>query len=101
MFIALAATLAAAAVSAERTVVIDGKQIGFTAAAQSASAPLRIALLLSSEERALLATLIHRAWTPRDPAAVAAYPEPAALLGGRAPDPEPEQPGARHDERPP
>src|SRR5260221_691546 len=99
MLIVLSALLAATPVSAERAVVIDGKQIVFAAAAESEHAPLRIALLLSSEEKTLLATLIHRAWTPRDPAATVAYPEPAVHLGGRAPDLELEHPGARIDER--
>jgi peptidoglycan/xylan/chitin deacetylase (PgdA/CDA1 family) len=97
MLFALCTLLAAA--PAERAVVIDGKQIVFAAAAQAGNATLRVGLLLSSEERTLLATLIHRGWTPRDPAAVAAYPEPAVLLGGRLADLELEHPGARIDER--
>jgi peptidoglycan/xylan/chitin deacetylase (PgdA/CDA1 family) len=99
MLFALCTLLAAAPAPAERTVVIDGKRIVFAAAAQSGNAPLRVGLLVSSEERTLLATLIHRAWTPRDPAAMTAYPEPAVLLGGRAADLELEHPGARIDER--
>lgn len=93
----LALSMLLAAVPAEKTVVIDGKQISFAAAAQSGPAQLRVGLLLSTEERTLLATLIHRAWTPRDAAAVNA--DPAVLLGGRAPDVELEHPGARIDER--
>jgi hypothetical protein len=45
-----------AAAGAERSLVIDGKPLKIVAHAESAGASLAINLLVSSEERALLAT---------------------------------------------
>ncbi|MGZ6126257.1 MAG: polysaccharide deacetylase family protein [Myxococcales bacterium] len=96
----LALCLAAAApLAAERTLVVDGKAIAIPAAAQGSGATLRIDLLVSSEERTLLATLLHRGWTPRDPASHPAYPEWPIALGGRDPDLDLEHAGAHIDER--
>lgn len=95
----LAAVLVAAASVAARTVIIDGHPFQFPAGAQAGSAALPINLLVSSEERTVSATLLHRAWTPRDMHATPAYPELPLLLGGRPPDLELEHGGARIDER--
>jgi peptidoglycan/xylan/chitin deacetylase (PgdA/CDA1 family) len=83
----------------ERTLVVDGKPLPLPAAAQAASAVLPINVLVSSDERAFMATLLHRGWTPRDFSAVPAYPEIPIVLGGRAPDLELEHAGNRIDER--
>lgn len=83
----------------QRTVVIDGKPLVVPATAQVGGVALPVALLVSADEGTILATLLHRAWTPRDPNALAAHPEPAALLLGRTPDLELEHAGARIDER--
>src|ERR1700693_3906787 len=100
MLLALRIALAAAATSGvQRSVVIDGKPLVVPVSAQVAEVPLPVSLLVSSEERTILATLLHRAWTPRDANAVAAYPEPSVLLDGRAPDLELEHAGVRIDER--
>jgi len=83
----------------ERTLVVDGKPLALPARADAAGFGLPVDLLISSEERTILATLLHRAWTPRDTAAVPANPEVPVLLDGRAPDLELEHAGARIDER--
>ena len=83
----------------ERALVVDGRPLVVPRTAQVGGVPLALDLLVSAEERAIVATLVHRAWTPRDPAADPAHPEPPALLAGRAPDVELEHAGARIDER--
>jgi peptidoglycan/xylan/chitin deacetylase (PgdA/CDA1 family) len=96
LWLALAASPPA---RADRTVVIDGRPLQIPASASAASAELRVDLLVSSEERTILATLLHRAWIPHDPAHAPAYPEVPILLAGRPPDLELEHAGARIDER--
>jgi len=98
MLLALAIAAAAAA-AGQRTVVIDGKPLAIPASAHLGAVPLPVGLLVSSDERALLATLLHRAWTPHDANAVAAAPEAPVLLAGRAPNLELEHAGVRIDER--
>jgi len=88
-----------AAAGAERSLVIDGEPLKIVADAESAGASLAINLLVSSEERPLLATLLHRGWTPDDPAAERAHPEASVRLAGRRPDLDLEHAGARIDER--
>ena len=83
----------------ERALVVDGRPLVVPRTAQVSGVPLALDLLVSAEERAIVATLVHRAWTPRDPAVDPAHPEPPALLAGRAPDVELEHAGARIDER--
>ncbi|TMA29674.1 MAG: hypothetical protein E6J78_01265 [Deltaproteobacteria bacterium] len=88
-----------AAAGAERSLVVDGKPLKIAAHAESAGASLAINLLVSSEERALLATLLHRAWTPDNPAAERAHPEALVRLAGRPPDLDFEHAGVHIDER--
>jgi len=87
----------------ERSVVIDGKPLAFPAQALTApgSGELRfnVAALVSANERTLLATLLHRAWTPRDATGQAAHPDLPVELGGMPPDLELEHAGAQIDER--
>ena len=99
MLFALFLLIAAPLPAEERTLVIGGRPLGVPRAAQIGGVALALDLLVSAEERAIVATLMHHAWTPRDPAADPAHPEPPALLGGRAPDIELEHAGARIDER--
>ena len=96
MIFALLFTLAAAP---ERTVILEGKPLSIPAAAQAGDARLSVNLLLSADERTLLATLVHRGWTPGDPAAEKANPEVPVLLAGRAADLDLEHAGAHIDER--
>ena len=56
--------------------MVDGQPLALPASAEAARVELRVDLLVSSEERTILATLLHRAWTPRHAAGVPAYPEP-------------------------
>ncbi len=95
----LAAMLLLALGAGERTVVLDGRSVPVPASADAGRTSLRVDLLVSAEERTILATLLHRAWTPRDPASHPAYPEWAVSLAGRAPDFDLEHAGARIDER--
>src|SRR2546425_7369966 len=83
----------------ERALVVDGRPLVVPRTGQGSGVALAVDLLVPGEERAIVATLMHHAWTPRDPAADPAHPEPTALLGGRAPDIELEHAGARIDER--
>jgi peptidoglycan/xylan/chitin deacetylase (PgdA/CDA1 family) len=83
----------------ERTLVVDGKPLSIVASVEAAGAPLPVNLLVSSRERTLLATLLHRGWTPDDAAAEKAHPEVPVRLSGRAPDLELEHAGAHIDER--
>src|SRR5712664_4233614 len=99
MLLALWILFAAPTARSERTVVLDGKPLALPASASAAGVALPVNLLVTSEERAIVATLLHRAWTPRDAAASHAHPEAPVLLGGRAPDIELEHAGARIDER--
>src|SRR5919108_575151 len=99
MLAALLGLAAALAPRGERPIVIDARTLQVPAAAEAAGTALPVNLLVSSEERAITATLLHRAWTPRDPSATPAYPEVPLLLAGRAPDFELEHSGARIDER--
>src|SRR5579859_6877893 len=96
MVLALLISLAAAP---ERTLIVEGKPLSIAAAAQAGDAKLAINLLLSADERTLLATLLHRGWTPLDPAAEKANPEVPVLLAGRGPDLDLEHAGAHIDER--
>ncbi len=93
------ALLAALALAPERTLVIDGKPLSIAAPTDAAGMKLPVNLVVSAEERTLLATLVHRAWTPNDSAAEKAHPEAPLRLAGRAPDLELEHAGARIDER--
>src|SRR5712671_2121350 len=100
MLLALWLTLSAAPLqNEERTVLVDGKPLAVPVAAEAGGAALAVGLLVSSEERTLVATLVHRAWTPRDAAATPAHPEVPVQLGGRGPDLDLEHAGARIDER--
>src|SRR5438132_5942389 len=99
MLFALCLLVAAAFPAEERTLVVDGRPLGVPRTATVGGVPLALDLLVSAEERAIVATLVHRAWTPRDPGADPAHPEPPALLAGRGPDVELEHAGARIDER--
>jgi peptidoglycan/xylan/chitin deacetylase (PgdA/CDA1 family) len=83
----------------ERSVIIDGKPLPLPAVAEAGSSALPMNLLVSSEERTFVATLLHRGWTPRDFSATPAYPEIPIVLGGRTPDLELEHAGNRIDER--
>ena len=72
------------------TVVVDGKPL---------QVPREVNLLVSAEQPTLVATLLHRGWTPLDPASTKAYPETPVRLEGRAPDLDLEHAGAHIDER--
>jgi hypothetical protein len=67
----------------ERAIVIDERQLLLPASAVAAGVELRVDLLISADERTILATLLHRAWTPHDATRVPAYPEVPLLLAGR------------------
>lgn len=99
VLLALPILLAAAPVAATRTIVLDGKPFTLPATAESDGRALRLDLLVSSEERTILATLVHRAWTPRDLASHPAYAEWPVTLAGKPPDLDLEHAGARIDER--
>lgn len=91
--------LTLAAPEAERTVVIDGRSLSLASSAHAAGHALPVNLLISAEEPTLLATLLHRSWTPEDAAAEKIERENPVLLAGRAPDLELEHAGAHIDER--
>ncbi|HUJ27487.1 MAG TPA: polysaccharide deacetylase family protein [Myxococcales bacterium] len=93
------ALLLALASAADRNIIIDGKPFSIPGAAEAGAVKLPVNVLLSADERALLATLLHRAWTPDDPQSEKAHPETPVLLRGRAPDFDFEHAGARIDER--
>jgi peptidoglycan/xylan/chitin deacetylase (PgdA/CDA1 family) len=93
------ALLIAAAASPQRTVVIDGKPLTVAAAAEAGTAKLAVNLIVSAEERTLVATLLHGGWTPDDAAAEKATPEAQVTLGGARPDLDLEHAGSRIDER--
>ena len=95
----VAVCLALVAVSAPRTLVVDRTTLVLPASADAAGTALRVDLLVSSEERTILATLLHHGWTPHDAARAPAYPETPIRTAGRAPDLEFEHAGARIDER--
>jgi len=99
MLFLLCLLIAAPLRTEERTLVIDGRPLLVPRAAQLGGVALALDLLVSAEERVIVATLMHHAWTPRDPTADPAHPEPPAFLAGRAPDVELEHAGARIDER--
>jgi len=99
MLLALWIALAAPVAGNERTVMVDGKPLALPASASAAGVALPVNLLVASDGRAILATLLHRGWTPRDATTSHAHPEAPVLLGGRAPDLELEHAGARIDER--
>src|SRR6266850_5562048 len=99
MLLALWIALAAPVAGNERTVIVDGKPLALPASASAAGVALPVNLLVASDERAMLATLLHRGWTPRDAATSHAHPEAPVLLSGRTPDLELEHAGARIDER--
>jgi peptidoglycan-N-acetylglucosamine deacetylase len=83
----------------ERTVVVDGKPLSIVATVEAGAVALPVNLLVSAEQRTLLATLLRRAWTPDDPSAEKAHPEAPVRLSGRAPDLDLEHAGTRIDER--
>jgi peptidoglycan/xylan/chitin deacetylase (PgdA/CDA1 family) len=91
--------LALLALSPERAVTIDGHVVKFYSNAVSSGASLPAALLVSADEPTLLATLLHRGWTPDDPSAEKAHQPAAVFLAGRPPDFDLEHAGARIDER--
>jgi peptidoglycan-N-acetylglucosamine deacetylase len=91
--------VAAASISGERSVFIDGKPVAVPVAAQGDGVALRLDLLVSAEERTILATLLHRSWTPRSLSAHPAVPEWPVSLGGRPADLDLEHAGVRIDER--
>ena len=99
----LAAASAARASPPERGASIDGHPLAIPARlapllpATHTAEPLN--LLVSADERPLLATLLHSGWTPQDPRAQAAHPEAGYTLAGRPPDLDLEKGGARIDER--
>ena len=93
------ALLIVLALGPSRTLVIAGTPLSVPAAAEAGAAHLSVNLLLSADERTLLATLVHRGWTPDDPAGEKLNPEVAVLLGGRPPDLDLEHAGAHIDER--
>jgi peptidoglycan-N-acetylglucosamine deacetylase len=99
MLLGLCLLIAAPLPADERTLVVDGRPLSVPRAARVGGVPLALDLLVSADERAIVATLVHRGWTPRDAAADAAHPEPPAVLAGRSPDLELEHAGARIDER--
>jgi peptidoglycan/xylan/chitin deacetylase (PgdA/CDA1 family) len=82
-----------------RTLTVGGLQLAVPEAAESGAARLAVNLLVSAEQRTLLATLVHSGWTPDDPAAEKAVPEAKVTLGGRAPDLDLEHAGAHIDDR--
>jgi peptidoglycan/xylan/chitin deacetylase (PgdA/CDA1 family) len=82
-----------------RALVVDGRPFTVEAVAQAGAARLPVNLLVSADQRTLVATLIHRGWTPDDPASEKAYPEIPVRLAGRPPDLDLEHAGARIDER--
>ena len=73
------------AVAADRVVTVDGQALTLPAAADSARTAFAIDLIVSAEERTLLATLLHRSWTPDNPAAEKAFPQTPVRLSGRPP----------------
>jgi peptidoglycan/xylan/chitin deacetylase (PgdA/CDA1 family) len=99
MVLGLCLALAVAAAPRERTLVVDGKPLAVPEAAEASGARLPVDLLVSAEERTILATLVHRAWTPHGSVALPGSAEVPVLLGGRPPDLELEHSGARIDER--
>jgi peptidoglycan/xylan/chitin deacetylase (PgdA/CDA1 family) len=82
-----------------RTLSAGGMQLVVPSAAESGEAKLSVNLLVSAEERTLMATLVHSGWTPDDPATEKAAPEAKVLLSGHAPDLDLEHAGAHIDER--
>jgi len=95
----LALLIAVAAGPPLRTLSIDGKPINVAAVAEVGTAKLPVNLLVSAEERTLVATLLHRGWTPDDPATEKATPEAPVTLAGLRPDLDLEHAGAHIDER--
>src|SRR5438270_12473871 len=87
------------AASAGRVVTIDGHALTLPAAADSARTSFAINVIVSAEERTLLATLLYRSWTPDDPAAEKAFPQTGVRLSGRPPDLDVERAGLQIDER--
>ena len=76
--------------------MIAGKPLSVAAAAEAGAAHLSVNLLVSADERTLLATLVHRGWTP---APEKLNPEVAVLLAGRPPDLDLEHAGAARQRR--
>jgi peptidoglycan/xylan/chitin deacetylase (PgdA/CDA1 family) len=99
MLAAFAAALALATPPQDRRVAIDGHALTLPASAEAAGRALPVELVVSSAERTLLATLVHRGWTPRDPSVRPVHPEVPWLVHGRRPDLELEHAGTRIDER--
>jgi peptidoglycan/xylan/chitin deacetylase (PgdA/CDA1 family) len=88
-----------ALMAADRTIEIDGKLLAIPVRAEADGVHLPVNLLVSGEQRTLLATLIDRGWTPDDPVGEKAHPETPVRLAGRTPDFDLEHAGARIDER--
>src|SRR5205085_1946524 len=99
MLAAVLGLAAALALHGERAVIVDDRTLQIHSTARAAVAAIPVNVLVSSEERTITATLLHRAWTPRDLSTTPAYPEVPLLLDGRPPDLELEHAGARIDER--
>jgi hypothetical protein len=97
--VVLALLLAIGTAPGERTVVIDGKPLFIESSAAAPGTALPINLLVSADERAVSATLLHGGWTPEDPLAQRAYPEIQVRLAGRPPDLDLEHSGPHVDER--
>ena len=95
----LALLLAIGTAPGERAVVIDGKPLFIESSAAAPGTALPINLLVSADERAVSATLLHGGWTPEDPLAQRAYPEIQVRLAGRPPDLDLEHSGPHVDER--
>ncbi len=87
------------ALAAERVVTVDAKPFSIPAAAEAGGTRLALNLIVSADDKALLATLLRRSWTPERPAAEKAFPETPVRLSGRAPDRDLEHAGTRIDER--
>src|SRR5260370_21864758 len=97
MLAAFLAALALATPPQDRRVAIDGHALTLPASAEAAGRALRVELVVSSAERTLLATLVHRGWTPRDPSVRPLHPEVPWLVHRRRPGLPLGHPGARID----
>jgi peptidoglycan/xylan/chitin deacetylase (PgdA/CDA1 family) len=87
------------ALADERHALVGGVPITFQASAHHEKVKLPVALLVSSEARVLLATLLDRGWGFHLETPGAAAGEHAFTLNGKTPNVEFEHAGARIDER--
>src|SRR5438270_311225 len=71
------------ALASERTLAIDAKALAIPAAADAGGARVAINLIVSAEEKALLATIVRHSWTPDDPAPRAAARASAGAAAGQ------------------